>query len=167
MLLFVFDVDQRMRAGVIAFASLLLASCALDVRIDDARLIQSIPLGPPPSGTDANFAIRHADIRLAGQQHDFAIATSDNAGRETETISVWDINANGQRADIDIGINAQIQQQFRPCKSRVTEIFKNLHVRPGSLLKNLAVYMFEGCRRQTSFVAQGKAAAIGAAATGT
>ena len=40
----------------------------------------------------------------------------------------------------------------------------------GSLLKNLAVYMFEGCKGQTSFIARGargKAAAIGTAATGT
>jgi hypothetical protein len=44
---------------------------------------------------------------------------------------------------------------------------KNLRVRPGSLLKNLAVYMFEGCKGQTSCVARGKAAAIGTAATGT
>jgi hypothetical protein len=52
-------------------------------------------------------------------------------------------------------------------KGPTKKISKNLHVRPGSLLKNLAVYMFEGCKGQTSFVTQGKAAAIGTAATGT
>jgi hypothetical protein len=44
---------------------------------------------------------------------------------------------------------------------------KNLRVRPGSLLRNLAVYMFEGCKGQASFIARDKAAAIGTAATGT
>ena len=51
-------------------------------------------------------------------------------------------------------------------KSTITKTSKNVHVRPGSLLKNLAVYMFEGCKGQTSFIARGKAAAVGTAATG-
>ena len=52
-------------------------------------------------------------------------------------------------------------------KRTITETSKNLHVRPGVWLKNLAVYMFEGRKGQTSLVARGKAAAIGTAATGT
>jgi hypothetical protein len=51
-------------------------------------------------------------------------------------------------------------------KGQTKKTSKNLHVRPGSLLKNLAVYMFEGCKGQTSFIARGKAASIGKAATG-
>jgi transposase len=41
-----------------------------------------------------------------------------------------------------------------------------LAFRPGSSLKSLAVYMFEGCKEETSFVTRGKAAATETAATG-
>jgi hypothetical protein len=77
---------------------------------------------------------------------------------------LYDLGLQNWEVAVELNLNGNSSGGRKRAKEKTS---KNLHVRPGSLLKNLAVYMFEGCKGQTSFVTQGKAAAIGTAATGT
>ena len=59
--------------------------------------------------------------------------------KEHHIVDVWrnDVAQNNMRNAVDGNSSG-------PCISRDTEIFRNLRLGPGYLLKNLAMYMFEG-----------------------